>query len=88
LRKLGSNCGASAPGAAASTPLSPSTMTLHTSVSEAPTSAIRALPSLRATSRTHSAPARVLPKPRPAQISQVRHASRGASCASRAQPSQ
>jgi hypothetical protein len=88
LRKLGSNTGASAPGAAASTPLSPSTITLRTSVKLAPTSAIRAAPSARATSRTHSAPARVLPKPRPAQISQVRHASCGGSCASRAQPSQ
>jgi hypothetical protein len=73
-------------------PLSPSTMTERTSARLAPISAMRAAPSLRATSLIHSAPARVLPKPRPAQISQVRQISLarscGGNCSSRAQPSQ
>ena len=47
-------------------------MIARTSASEAPISAIRACGSERATCCTHSAPARVLPKPRPAQISQIR----------------
>src|SRR3546814_2211207 len=56
----------------ASSPLSPSTITERASCSVAPTKAIRADPSLSAIERTHSAPARVFPKPRPAIISHTR----------------
>ncbi len=62
-----------------STPLTPSTMILRASSILAPTSAIRILGRLRASFSTHSAPARVLPKPRPAIISQVRHPLAGGS---------
>ena len=55
-------------------PLTPSTMTLRASSMLAPTKAMRFGP-LRARLLTHSAPARVLPKPRPAIISHTRQPS-------------
>jgi hypothetical protein len=60
-------------------PLSPSTMIAATSSRLPPTSAIRAPGFARARASTHSAPVRVLPKPRPARISQLRHSPGGAS---------
>ena len=39
-------------------------------------------------SRTHSAPVRVLPQPRPARMSQANHSDAGGSCSSRAQKRQ
>jgi hypothetical protein len=66
-------------------PLCPSTITLRASARFAATSAIRASGSASAMLRTHSAPARVLPKPRPAMISQMRQTPSGAICAGRAQ---
>src|SRR6476659_5720808 len=53
----------------------PSTMTSRVSRSVSPTSAMRAFGSLMATARTHSAPARVLPAPRPPRMSHVVHGS-------------
>ena len=61
----------------------PSTIMRRASSSVAPTSAIRTPGRLCAISSIHSAPARVLPKPRPAIISQVRQpGASGGSCAS------
>jgi hypothetical protein len=62
-----------------SSPLSPSTITLRASCNDDPTSAIRASGSASATLRTHSAPSRVLPNPRPAITSHTRQALAGAS---------
>ncbi|OYX96142.1 MAG: hypothetical protein B7Y74_02220 [Novosphingobium sp. 35-62-5] len=59
-------------------PLSPSTITLRASCSDAPTSAIRASGLLSATLRTHSAPSRVFPNPRPAMTSHTRQSPAGA----------
>jgi hypothetical protein len=71
-----------------STPLTPSTITRRASSIVAPTSAMRTPGRLRAIFSTHSAPARVFPKPRPAIISQVRQPSCfGGSWASCAQAS-
>ena len=53
-------------------PLTPSTMIRRASSMLAPTRAIRTSGRLRASFSIHSAPALVLPKPRPAIISQVR----------------
>jgi hypothetical protein len=55
-----------------STPLTPSTITRRASSIVAPMSAIRTPGRLRASPSIHSAPARVLPNPRPAIISQLR----------------
>ena len=60
-------------------------MTRSTSLALAPTRAIRNDPSARASALTHSAPALVLPKPRPAEISQVRQSPGGGSWPSWAQ---
>ena len=87
-RRLGSHAGAMPGGDTARMPLSPSIITLRTSASDAPTSAILACGSLRADSRTHSAPARVLPKPRPAQTSHVCQSPAGGSCSGRAHSGQ
>ena len=70
-RREGSNLGRLPRGAIASSPLAPSTITLRASGSDAAISAIRAAGLASATARTHSAPARVLPNPRPARISQT-----------------
>lgn len=83
-RSDGSKSGRSSLSWHARMPLSPSTITARASVSEADTSAIRAAGCEVAMCRTHSAPARVLPKPRPAQISQIRHSPSGGSCSGRA----
>jgi len=69
-------------------PLSPSTITARASRIELATSAMRAEPSDKAMRRTHSAPARVLPKPRPAITSQVRQSPGGGICSARAQNGQ
>ena len=53
-----------------------------------PTSAIDPALPVSASIRTHSAPARVLPKPRPAIISQTRQLPAGGSCDGRAQSGQ
>jgi len=68
----------------ASNPLSPSTITARASASEAETSAMRASGFASAIIRTHSAPERVLPKPRPAMIIQMRQSPGGGSCWGRA----
>jgi hypothetical protein len=82
-RSDGSNAGTRPGGLIARMPLSPSTITARASPRVAPISAIRKPGSASASSRTHSAPARVLPKPRPAMISQVRQLPAGACCALR-----
>src|SRR6516165_10681925 len=69
----------------ASRPLSPSTMTSRASAAVAATSATRRWPWWLTRSWTYSAPVRVLPKPRPASSSQVRHSPGGGSCSGRAQ---
>jgi hypothetical protein len=61
VRFDGSNTGRCLGGEIAIKPLGPSTITRRASPSESPTSAIRAVGSFSAISRTHSAPARVLP---------------------------
>jgi hypothetical protein len=64
-------------------PLTPSTITRRASSMVAPNKAIRTPGRLRASLSIHSAPALVLPKPRPASISQVRQPlSFGGNCAS------
>lgn len=68
----------------ASNPLSPSTITARASASEEDTSAIRAAGWLSAIIRTHSAPERVLPNPRPASIIQTRQSPGGGSWFARA----
>jgi len=78
-RSDGSQRGRVFGGATARSPLSPSIITARASPSEPPTSAIRAAGSASATLRTHSAPARVLPKPRPAMTNQVRQSPGGGS---------
>jgi hypothetical protein len=83
----GSYRGRSQSGEMAMMPLSPSTMTSRTSAAVGPTSAIRFLP-LAISWRTHSAPVRVLPKPRPASRSHVRQSPRGASWRGLAQKDQ
>ena len=66
-------------GCTASRPDTPSIITARTSASVSPTSAMRACRRWRSAARrapcarTHSAPARVLPAPRPPRISQVLH---------------
>jgi hypothetical protein len=75
----GSNRGLVAAGETARMPLSPSTITARAPRSVAPTRAMRASFRLSAIERTHSAPARVLPKPRPPMISQVRQSPSGGS---------
>src|SRR3546814_17887514 len=77
-RRDGAYTGRSPWAAMASSPLSPSTITERASCSVAPTKAIRADPSLSAIERTHSAPARVFPKPPPAIISPPRQPTYGA----------
>ena len=72
---------------AARMPDGPSTITWRTSSAVSPTSAIDPAPPLSASIRTHSAPARVLPKPRPGIISQTRRPS-GGNCAGRAHSSE
>ena len=62
-----------------STPLTPSTMILRASSMLAPTRAMRMPGRLRASCSTHSAPARVFPNPRPANISQMRQLCAGGS---------
>jgi hypothetical protein len=57
-----------------SSPLTPSIITLRASSIDAATNANRRLPII-ASRCTHSAPARVLPKPRPAIISHTRQPS-------------
>ncbi len=74
-------------GCTASNPLSPRTITAIASVIVWPTSAIGVTPAA-ASWRTHSAPARVLPEPRPPNISHVVQSPLGASCSARAQRSQ
>ena len=80
----GSNTGLWPGRQIASNPLSPSTITARASASEAETSAIRASGLSSAIIRTHSAPARVLPKPRPAMIIHTRQSPGGGSCSGRA----
>lgn len=82
-RSAGAKAGRHHQGATDSSPEGPSTITLRASPKVAPTSAIRALPSPSAMARTHSAPARVLPKPRPAINSHIRQSPSGAICAAR-----
>ena len=60
-------------------PLSPSIITRRTSSIVPPTSASRAPGVARATALIHSAPARVLPNPRPARINQIRQSPGGES---------
>ncbi len=67
----GSNRGRAPGGCTARRPETPSTMTVRASASVSPISAIRASGSARAWARTHSAPARVFPAPRPPSINQV-----------------
>src|SRR5258708_4246708 len=64
-------------------PLSPSTMTLRASSAVGATSAIRCARPASICTRTNSAPARVLPKPRPAISSHTRQSPAGGICASR-----
>jgi hypothetical protein len=60
-------------------PLSPLTMMAMASVIVSPTSAIGVTP-LFASCRTHSAPARVLPEPRPPMSNQVVQSPPGGHC--------
>src|SRR5712692_1063156 len=60
-------------------PLSPSTITLRASAAVSATNAIRPQRCRSTCSRTHSAPLRVFPKPRPAKISHTRQFPSGAS---------
>src|SRR4051812_44614546 len=60
-------------------PLSPSIIVLRTSLYVSPTIAIRQPGLSSAISLTHSAPQRVLPKPRPARMSHVVHSPVGGS---------
>jgi hypothetical protein len=75
----GCHCGRCSGGCTASRPETPSIITSRTSCSVSPTSAIRATgwhangASPSAWQRTHSAPPRVLPAPRPPIISQLSH---------------
>src|ERR1700730_5926883 len=78
LRFVGSYCGRCCGGPIASRPLSPSTMTSRASAAVGATSAIRRRRWWMTWSRIHSAPLRVLPKPRPASSSQVRQSPFGA----------
>src|SRR6516162_8040445 len=59
-------------------PDAPSTITLRASAAVGPTRAIRRRPALTS-ARTHSAPLRVLPKPRPAISSHIRQDPAGGS---------
>ena len=68
-------------------PLAPRTITAIASVIVSPTSAIGPIPSV-ARRRTHSAPARVLPAPRPPSSSQVTQSPGGGNCSARAQSGQ
>src|SRR5262249_22004704 len=78
-------------GCTARMPVTPSTMTSRVSAAVSATSAIlRAWPPVSGVlpqtfDRTHSAPVRVLPHPRPARMSQVTHWPGGAICSGRAQ---
>lgn len=85
--KLGSHFGRNHGGETARIPDSPSTIVPRTSPSVRPIKAMRTRPS-RATSRTHSAPTRVLPQPRPQRASHSRQSPGGASWSSRAQNGQ
>jgi len=69
-------------------PLSPLIITSRASAAVSATSAIRHPGYLCASSRTHSEPIRVLPKPRPARTTQVFHIPGGAFWLGRAQKSQ
>ncbi len=80
-RRLASKIGRGR-GATARMPETPSTITSRASPSVSATSAIRS-PGVRASSSTHSAPARVLPAPRPPIISQHRQSPSGGTCAGR-----
>jgi hypothetical protein len=80
----GSKCGLCPGRQIASSPLSPSTITARASASEDETSAIRASGLAWATIRTHSAPDRVLPNPRPAMIIQMRQSPSGGNWSGRA----
>ena len=71
-RRLGIHSGRAPRGCTASSPETPSIITSRTSCSLPPTSAMRCLGEA-ASARTHSAPARVLPAPRPPMMSQVTH---------------
>src|SRR6185312_391044 len=77
----GSYC---APCATASNPDAPSIITARASLKVAPTSAMRRMRLARTPLATHSAPARVLPAPRPPRKSHKRQRPSGASCSSRA----
>jgi len=74
-----SNTGLRSGGQQANIPLSPSTMTDLASFREEDTRAMRASELFSAIMRTHSAPALVLPKPRPARMSQLRQSPIGGS---------
>src|SRR5712692_867236 len=65
-------------------PLSPSTITLRASAAVSATNAIRPQRCLSTCSRTHSAPLRVFPNPRPAKISHTRQFPSGANWLGRA----
>jgi len=67
-------------------PDSPSTMTSRASAAVGATRAIRLHWPVSILCRTHSAPVRVLPNPRPARISQTNHSQPGGRCLSRALP--
>src|ERR1043166_2029361 len=81
-RMLGSY---SAPSDTVSSPETPSIITVRASEWVAAMSATRLARPVRTPSTTHSAPARVLPAPRPPRYSQMRQSPRGGTCASRAQ---
>ena len=71
-------------GAILSNPLGPSTITSRQSLAVAAIKAIWLTRALSASDRIHSAPALVLPKPRPARISHVDQFPSGGSCEGRA----
>jgi hypothetical protein len=69
-------------------PDSPSIITSRASWKVGAISAMRFARPYRASALTHSAPARVLPAPRPPRNTQARHSPAGASCSARPQNSQ
>ena len=66
-------------------PLSPSTMTSRVSAAVGASNAILPQRPCSIWLRTHSAPVRVLPNPRPAKSIQMRQSPAGSSCSGRAQ---
>ena len=79
----GSNSGRHQEGAQERIPAAPSTITERASWAVAPTRAMRRAP-LGHLRKHHSAPLRVLPKPRPASSSHMRQSPGGANCSGRA----